>query len=133
MRCDYCKQTLADDAPIWRLSTAHYTNRKGLVRNICRDCGEQVGWIGGRWPHPWLPPQPCQQCGRPVHWSSKRQRPKYFVCDDACARKLYYPRQRGLRACARCGEQFTPQRGDARFCSNACRQANHRRRARAEG
>jgi predicted nucleic acid-binding Zn ribbon protein len=35
------------------------------------------------------------------------------------------------RPCAVCGTEFRPWRGDARYCSNACRQKAYRRRVKA--
>lgn len=36
------------------------------------------------------------------------------------------------RACASCGQEFTPSRDDGVYCSNACRQKAYRRRLRGE-
>lgn len=52
-----------------------------------------------------------------------------------CKREHELRQQRKRRAakrakieCAQCGEEFTPNRTDAKFCSNACRQRAHRQR-----
>jgi hypothetical protein len=37
------------------------------------------------------------------------------------------------RPCAVCGTEFRPWRGDARYCSNACRQKAYRGRKAAAG
>ena len=36
--------------------------------------------------------------------------------------------ERGAYTCPCCGEQFLPIRADARYCSNACRQKDYRKR-----
>ena len=36
--------------------------------------------------------------------------------------------ERGTYTCSCCGEQFLPIRADARYCSNACRQKDYRKR-----
>ena len=36
--------------------------------------------------------------------------------------------ERGTYTCPCCGEQFLPIRADARYCSNACRQKDYRKR-----
>jgi hypothetical protein len=133
MRCDRCKHVLAPDAPIWYVALGYFSKSLGQGKatgRVCRGCAEKHFYLG-KWWQRWQPPRPCTQCGRLVHWPEKRLRPKHFVCSPECARRAYYPNHRPavVRACASCGEQFTPKRGDARFCSIACKQRAYRIRS----
>ena len=73
---------------------------------------------------------------------------EYFIDGDPsvhriqceCCRKVIYTQtrnrkycsfqriERGAYTCPCCGEQFLPIRADARYCSNACRQKDYRKR-----
>jgi hypothetical protein len=54
-----------------------------------------------------------------------------FDCADVARKKRDRERKQHVirteRTCENCGEMFIPKRADARFCKNACRQANYRR------
>lgn len=68
------------------------------------------------------PALPCRVCGHPAIKSRLGYQP---VCSDEC-RWRYYNRKRPKvqhdpKPCAHCGEEFTPRRSDARFCSTKCR------------
>ena len=86
-------------------------------------CGEEyrIPWRNrGRY-RAWHP-----GCGPTGWW-------RIYHCSTAC----YWRQLRALRraereqiACEVCGETFVPTRSDARYCSNTCRQAAYRRRAR---
>lgn len=159
MWCDVCKRLLAADEPVWHVQTGHthgediygnVINPLGTYStgNVCRQCCEHKGtnrdFINGEfrtrpWLHDremkWQPPQPCDQCGRPVHWSGRRRFPMHFVCSWGCQRRAWWGKSRYVprpapkgRACADCGKRFYPKRTDARFCSAACRQRAYRER-----
>jgi hypothetical protein len=49
-------------------------------------------------------------------------------CQACYARQLRRRHRHKQRTCAGCQATFTTTRTDARFCSNACRQKEHRRR-----
>ena len=61
---------------------------------------------------------------------------EYFIDGDPsvhriqceCCRSLKKRIERGAYTCPCCGEQFLPIRADARYCSNACRQKDYRKR-----
>jgi hypothetical protein len=87
-------------------------------------------------------PYPCDTCQhlRTIHlWCDScrsrwwREREERLERDRAYRRDL---RARNrieplARACADCGEYFTPSRADTRYCSDACRQHAYRERKRA--
>ena len=78
----------------------------------------------------WRNPQPCDQCSRLVY----RERPprknvRHFVCSYECRRALHnanyrrnHPPPRTERECESCSKMFKHKRGDAKFCSVACKQ-----------
>jgi hypothetical protein len=105
----------------------------GRVRNVCRDCCKREGWFNDK-TKDWRPPRPCEQCGRPLHWSGRVAILSNFVCSWECRRRAYWgdryeprPAPKG-RACADCGKRFYPKRTDAKFCSAACKQRAYRAR-----
>ena len=65
---------------------------------------------------------------------------EYFIDGDPSVRriqceycrKVIYTQTRNRKYCSYtcpcCGEQFLPIRADARYCSNACRQKDYRKR-----
>ena len=58
---------------------------------------------------------------------------EYFIDGDPSVRRIQRKSlkkraERGTYTCACCGEQFLPIRADARYCSNACRQKDYRKR-----
>ena len=83
----------------------------------------------------WIPEPPhcCRTCGRMF----RAARAAY--CSDRCENAGRTDRQRaareGLRSrrqCSACGEFFAAPRGDARYCSPACRQKAYRERKSAQ-
>jgi len=89
MQCDLCHRTLAPDEPVWFVSVGYF-NRIFANRStgrICRQCCERQGWLNAYWME-WRSPQPCEQCGRALHWPSRRKLRKHFVCSAECARRL---------------------------------------------
>lgn len=91
-------------------------------RFICDSCAEENGLKWDR----------CLNCG--VLMSRRNhQKAKYccYECKATSKAKLKRERrlrQRTNRVCPECGKKFTPRRGDAKYCSPACRQRAHRKR-----
>ena len=140
MWCQKCKRLLAPDEPVWHYRRSFYPGsyskgETGIVFNVCRKCCEREGWLDEE--RLWLKPQPCEQCGRPLHWNRRQLHVKYHVCSYECARRIwaknrgphYLPVMHEPRACAECGQSFYPKRTDARFCSPACKQRAYRKRS----
>jgi hypothetical protein len=76
--------------------------------------------------------RPCEGgCGRPVVMLDGRFR--HATCSPSCHREARASRRRvpehePRRCSARdCPQSFVPTRTDSRYCSNACRQREHRR------
>jgi hypothetical protein len=82
----------------------------------------------------WLVPhaRPCTACGRPVIAPRYRcsVRGGRVFCSKGCEGFMYrYERHAAaVTTCLRCGDAFTPGRGDSKYCSGACRQAAYRQR-----
>jgi hypothetical protein len=83
--------------------------------------------------------KPCPECGCLAYdpagyyergWSVNpaRLNSEGYIC-NACYQRSCRAARRltNFNVCSACNETFTPKRKDARFCSNACRQAAHRR------
>ncbi len=100
---------------------------------VCRSCFEhRCGHMVSPWA--FTAPSSCEACGRPVVSRERRNR-LYIYCSERCARRLYNRHRSEKRArarrstcCSACGEQMSPSRSDARYCSNACRQRAYRER-----
>jgi hypothetical protein len=80
--------------------------------------------------------QPCPHCERPMHFDRYVRRP--VACSYQCGYRLKIKKQLERRRvqheeikCMVCGESFISKRSDAKTCSNACRQAQHRARSKA--
>ena len=75
----------------------------------------------------------CENCDREIrHWDFSQPMPS--ACCAECRRMAANKRSRERRRigheprlCVVCGEMFTPTRGDAKTCSNRCRQKLYRR------
>jgi hypothetical protein len=130
-QCAKCGCALTPEEPVWRvnlyLGRSFLGGRRYSVAPICERCKSK--WT------PFRPPQPCLNCGRPVHQGDDFRLRIWTVCCDACghaARAAIARRRRskarGTRRCALCGETFEPKRTDALFCSPACRQRTYRMR-----
>lgn len=106
----------------------------------------------------WTAPAPCTFCGRLVCYDRKTANPWRFTrdwsyrhedektvrtfCSDGCKRAFYRVQAKGKRLasrgdvsnrCQACNRSFTPNRPDARYCSNACRQKAYRQRQTSGG
>jgi hypothetical protein len=109
-------------------STEHPACRPLDERACCRCCGKPfvcgeeiiVAWRNpGRY-RAWHP-----GCSQTTGWW------RIYHCSQACYRRQLRARRRAERAkvaCKVCRVKFVPTRSDARYCSNACRQAAHRKR-----
>jgi len=77
----------------------------------------------------------CGVCGK-VFYAGL---PRASLCSERCNQiailRRRHERQRRARQrrCPRCGIVFVAKRNDGVYCSNACRQAMHRRRVTAGG
>lgn len=74
----------------------------------------------------------CGGCGRVFYTTSytKKYCHSYWCGNQANNRRQREYRQmcRQDLVCQCCGEKFTPKRAGARYCSNACRQKDYRKR-----
>lgn len=74
----------------------------------------------------------CGGCGRVFYTTiyTKKYCHSYWCGNQANNRRQREYRQihRQDLVCQCCGEKFTPKRADARYCSNACRQKDYRKR-----
>ena len=74
----------------------------------------------------------CGGCGRVFYTTSgsKKYCHSYWCGNRANSRRQREYRQmhRQDLVCQCCGEKFTPKRAGARYCSNACRQKDYRKR-----
>lgn len=120
--CPRCGKDQTPDAPVWRRTDSH--NRLWL---ICGECAPRMVDTAK-----YLLPMPCEMCGRPVHDYRSRD---VVTCSQVCASGLKKriaaekrAESRGERYCERCHNRIAAERGDARYCSNACRQATYRQR-----
>jgi hypothetical protein len=134
MRCTTCPRDLADDVPVYRYRRPR---QGGEIVIQCSDCAEVMAakeraWTG--WPWHWAAPAPCEGCGHPVidrgdGWQTRR----HVTCGAAaCQRAIRAAASRARRPvprdCLGCGVEFKPARGNARYCSPACKQRAYRQR-----
>jgi hypothetical protein len=80
----------------------------------------------------------CETCGRAVIFVSATKEPRGRVfCSEDCKSERKARKSKGKRlephniSCEVCGTEFVAKRSDAKTCSNACRQRQHRQRTRA--
>lgn len=110
-RCHECDQeTLARVYEQERANGSAITVR----RRACEDCGKQQFY---RCPYRWHVGPRCPKCRCELR--SRKQR-------EARARKRW-----GM-TCQFCGDPITANRSDVKFCSNKCRQAAFRAKARLQ-
>ena len=100
---------------------------------ICGTCFERKrSYLATPWTYR-CPAEPCEACGRSVV-SNLRYGRRFVYCSARCARRLYNRNRSEKRAasrrstCGACGEQMSPSRSDAYYCTNACRQQAYRKR-----
>jgi hypothetical protein len=120
LRCDRCERAFREGDVVHRARLGH-----GLTQR-CRRCVRKLTW------HGWRTAEACEGgCGLLVASESWGQQVR--ACSDRCRYRARDARRRKSTTveCARCGEPFEQTRSDARYCSNACRQATHRARQRA--
>jgi len=122
--CGSCGFPIPSGAPV-ALQQRDY--RSGRARRVtcCLSCAER--WLVQQCP----PLESCPHCRRPVY--RRRPQGRLFCCDRcawlaASARRRARTAERREKVCAVCGHAFTAKRADARTCSPACRQRDHRRR-----
>ena len=74
----------------------------------------------------------CGGCGRVFYTTiyTKKYCHSYWCGNQANNRRQreYRQMRRQDLVCQCCGEKFTPERAGARYCSNACRQKDYRKR-----
>ena len=74
----------------------------------------------------------CEYCRKVIYTQTRNRK---YCSFQTCGHKMLNLRkslkkrvERGKYTCPCCGEQFLPIRADARYCSNACRQKDYRKR-----
>lgn len=103
----------------------------------CNEDGTELYCLSCGWDaqHHRVPGQPTEY--RPTLWRYCRRGGHVYWPGDAlstkCSESHAKPRQKPRvqhdpMPCAHCGEDFTPKRSDARYCSGKCRVAAHRAR-----
>jgi hypothetical protein len=135
MRCQGCERQMSEDEPAYRLAVGYsgkWSDRFGSsIGSICESCATKL-----LLPPKWRSGDRCSQCSRPTfihkqpHKSTRR-----YVCSQECRRAANYARDRRKqrpKVCDTCGEQFTPTREDARYCSAKCKQRAFRQRSATE-
>jgi hypothetical protein len=77
----------------------------------------------------------CENCDRVVTRVGGQRRGKRAACSPECDESLRKALRNAARQvpranlrCAVCRNEFTPNRADARYCTNACRQDAYRKR-----
>jgi hypothetical protein len=82
----------------------------------------------------------CRNCGRLIRVGARRPPLTAQICCDDCRALAILKRNAERRrvvhepqTCIHCGESFMPKRADAATCSNKCRQATHRAKAKGAG
>jgi len=133
--CARCERVLAPGEVVWRVNTYMGISwfsgaSKHWVLPTCEACA-----TGPRKYRRWWPETPCEHCGRPVRNQQWMRYRRHTFCCEQCESRHYarIARERRAlkrtpRACAECGETFTPRRADALYCSGRCRQRAYRKR-----
>jgi hypothetical protein len=131
--CAKCGRKLAPDEPVWRsrldLGRSAFGGRHIRVAPVCAGCKSIWELFND--------PEPCQGCGRPVHYRYEFISRRLTFCCERCRQRAQQGAMRDARRAARagrtcdqCGKVFEPTRTDARFCSVACKQKAYRDRHR---
>jgi len=124
MHCEECAAVFIPQQPVY------LARRYDDDWTLCTDCaGDTANYSI---------PHSCEGCGRLVHYGVDRQLgvrrngTLFTVCSNRCQWTLANRRRSRIlqieRHCDRCGDPFVPTRSDARFCSDRCRVAAHRRK-----
>ena len=134
-RCGRCGRRIAKDESVWRtrisvvLVAFKPRYRPTIMCRRCAGSGSDSRQDRAR---------ACEGCGRPVYPEMRGGWPWWrgwrCFCSDRCRWGFYNHRHRASnveRTCSICGRFFTPQRGDAVYCDQACRQRAYRRRCTA--
>jgi hypothetical protein len=145
LQCFKCGQPFGHVAPVYYVRCLHPVSMFGTQSEaqepICercrnRDPGEEFA-----------PPVECAVCGRTVYrtpraavkfnWTSSTFElldTRQPLCSPKCSSDYYNARRPKVEhepvPCYHCGEVYTPKRSDSKFCSGACRVAEHRELAR---
>lgn len=149
MTCSECRRPIAPDQHVYNNKRAGWRRCTGCADPDPgeRDDAPHGVLVGDFWFHDgawqdttdrypdWRVIWPCQVCGRVLHMDHRRSQhgrwiPWWHECGEACTRRRRRPRLDGPSRCTVCGTPVTLGRGDARYCSPACRQKAYRQRRR---
>ena len=122
-----CGHRFAPGETVWTETADSWCNAENARKIVCEACASTYGGL------PVLDSHPCGGCGRTI---ATRYPALLTYCSERCEMDAKNQRARDKRAderekvaqCERCGSSFTTTRTDARFCSNAHRQAAYRAR-----
>lgn len=136
--CSRCGAAVGSDENVL-VRGPSYRQRRWTQEFLCIDCVNNRGryedvpwstWCARQMGRTWRDYQNwCAHCGRPFLGVATRR-----WCSEACgeaARAARRDRTRPpipARRCEMCGELIDATRGDAKFCSSACRQKAYRQR-----
>jgi hypothetical protein len=136
LHCCKCQRPLEAGEPVWlrtrRVAIAPYVVRRRGLNAWCGACIKARD-VSLRELHCYGDGDPCETCGRPVHYARDVV---HTFCSLDCKltaieakAKAKRREARGeTRECLECNETFEPRRADAKFCSGACKQRAHRKR-----
>jgi predicted nucleic acid-binding Zn ribbon protein len=136
--CVECSRRIPAGAPVaivreWvptgsvvRLTGHRVVKRRDVL--VCLDCAQ----TNHKTENSFAETGHCENCGREIrHWDLSQRLPS--ACSVECRLLAANKRSRERRrvehetiACVQCGESFTPERDDAKTCSNRCRQKLYR-------
>ncbi len=130
-QCSMCRHVFVEGDVVYRRRETTESNLWGRAWELASICDECVrtcmhpSWRANR-----HRPEPCAGgCGVLVsHWYPWSN---ITTCSRRCSEQAARERKRAKReprACEVCGDSFTPNRADARYCSSACRQDAYRKR-----
>jgi hypothetical protein len=136
--CAKCGSLIETGVAVWmERQTSGYPQRRATCK-ACVDADSGDAWWRERGytpPTRFRAPQPCGECGRPIHRPVSRKLPTHNYCSPECASKgwarWHSERRKAARrisTCEACGGTFLPRRADAKFCSVVCKQRAYRGR-----
>lgn len=138
MHCASCLKDIEKGEPITKVRHKYrYGWKSG---DYCQECSQDETKIAFDWWRQILAndkgaeriyhKQHCEQCGREVGFARPRKRRPVVLCSPSCSSGYSQRGKRKVRhqpkPCAHCGEEFTPKRTDARYCSDKCRVYSNR-------